>query len=377
MRIPKFIILFVVSLCCYACGGNSASDAGGTKPVLTFANLSTVNTIEIGYDFTNAVAVTSNDVLYGDRTLGLNSVTFSDPMRLTLSSTTIDPFHSVFNLNGYDVFYGLIMAGNVAVLSVNSACLGMCIGDRRELRLYDISMRSNPTLLSTLAIPADYVVAENNLLYLTRGNSVTNTNNLVIVDISKPSTPVVLSTTLVSDAGPLTKNSNMLYISQIDYYEANSEKYKKIQVIDISDPSAPTVDAPPSGYAYNLTYSPIIVKGAIVYYLDSYGLNVVDMADKNNPVLVKTISLSNSGAKSFAEYNNKLHIAATSQGVMVFDISQPNNPVYLKSLKSQTDALFVAVSGGVGAYISDTQKQSTGGGYTTIKGYMMNLYFDR
>jgi len=273
--------------------------------------------------------------------------------------------------------YDLVLAGNVAVIAVIPACLGSCMGDRRELRLYDISSNASSAYLSTLRIPADHILADANTLYISSTDFTDfSHNNFYIVDITTPSAPIVVSTTTVSDAGYLAKKDNIVYLSRILLY-GSPDKYKDIESIDVSDKAHPSTQNGSPWIAFNQTYSPIIILGDALYYLDDAGLNIVDIADRANPSFVRTISLQGGRGQSFAAYNNKLYVAAGSSGVMIFDVSQPKNPVYVKSMKTATDALTVTISNGIGAYLTDRETVPAPIGTNIVSGYKLSLFYDK
>jgi len=376
----KQIYIYIMSsfLLISSCGNNQSQSTTSTNIVTKFANISTISKIDIGYDTYNSAAVIlNNNIFYTDRTLGLSFVDISNPLSLTKLNRIVDSYHSVANLNGYDSMYSLVMTGNIAVMAVNSACLGTCEGDAREIRLYDLSTKNKAIYLSTISIPADNMIADGNVLYITSHYQFSSDSYLYIVDISKPTAPVLISTTPIPNTGYLSKKDNIIYISYIIYYDSTIDKYKNILTVDITDEYKPILESTKLSTLLYAKYYQTIINGNIMYYLDSNGLNILDIKDRLNIELVKTITLSGEEATSFDIYDNKLFVAAGNLGVMVFDVSQPDNPIYLKSMKSNTAALSVKVSNGVGFYISDELNQVSGAGYSTIEGYKLNLFFDK
>lgn len=370
----KYALILILLVFITACGNSSTNTAAPSNA--KFTNLSTVSKSIVGSD-TLAAVIAGTKVYYTDRLLGLSSIDITDPLNLSKQNTLVDPFHEMANLNGYDTMYNFIIAGDIAIVAVNPACLGMCMGDWSEVRLYRLDPTHKPAHIATISISADHMAVDGSLLYITSSNISTLTNTVSIYDISYPSQPELKSTTAISDAGYLAKKSNILFVSQISYDTLDSGKYGKLQTIDVATPSTPVVENPTGGLAFNQTYAPILITGNTLYYLDVLGLNIINIADRKNPVFIKTIALAGVSAKSFSSYKNKLYIAAGDKGVMVYDITQPENPVYLKAIKSNTAALSVTVVNGVGAYITDTLKQPSGTGYSIIEGNSINLFFDK
>jgi len=374
MSCLKYIFIMLAIAIISACSDNSSLSSSDRSTAPKFANLSTISSVEAGEGIKAAV-VSNNNLFFTNWTDGLGMMDLSDPTCLTKSLTPIAPFGGTS-----DSTYGLVITGNIAVISATNGFDGMF---NRVIRLYDISDLKKPIYLSTINMPSDHVIAEGNMLYVSSSNFSTVTNFFAIIDISNPFLPVVVSSTNMSDSGYITKKDNIIYVSNIFYYDLDAYKYLKIQTIDVTNPSTPIFETKTSDWSFNQIYSPIIINGNIFYYFDVYGLNVVNIDDRQHPLFVKTIPISTTNNNSFVTTslsinNNKLYIAALNQGVMVFDISQPSNPKYLKSMKSNTDALSVSVSNGVGIYITDVIiRQYDSGGYSIIKGNMINLFYDK
>jgi len=365
-----------LAVCCtlvllYSCGGGTSTSSPKSPQANTaFQNLSTVSSTEIGRDFLHA-EVHGDAIYYTDVSLGLSSLNTADPERLVAKTKLIDSFHSMVNLNGYDYLYGFKMAGNVAVVQVNEACLGMCMGDRRDVWLYDM-VPDRPKLLSKLGIAADDVFAEGSLLYVIGSSGGTSTTKLFIMDISDPTNPVTKSSSPVSAAGYLAKKGGILYLSRVRY-DTGVTGVDDIQTVDVSDPAHPVTNSVPST-SFNIRYAQISVAGNALFIFDSHGLNIFDITG-GNPQFIKTVSIPE--PKSFAVNNSHLFVAAGELGVQIYDITRPQDPIYLKSLKSRTDALSVSVANGVGCFISDTIRRYDSVGYSTLSGYWVNLFYDK
>ena len=153
------MLLFFIT----ACGNSSTKTAAPANS--EFSNLSTVSKSIVGSD-TLAAAIAGTRVYYTDRILGLSSIDITDPLNLTKQNTLVDPFHEIGNLNGYDTMYNFIIAGDIAIIAVNPACLGMCMGDGSEVRLYQLNPNNKPAQIATISIPADHMAVDGNQLYI-------------------------------------------------------------------------------------------------------------------------------------------------------------------------------------------------------------------
>jgi hypothetical protein len=245
MRFFRIIATIASLMLVAACGGTSSpspNTPGNQGPLRTFSNFSAISRVEIGRDFRQAKVV-QDSIFYTDRFFGLGRVDAGNPLNVSNSTKLVDPYHEIVNYAGYDDLYDMEVVGNTAVILANNACLGMCMGDFREVRFYDISSPNNPKFLSNLAIPADHVLADGKILYISSGSVSPDSSHLYIMDISTPETPAILSSTPISDPGYLAKKGSTLYLSQIPYDVIDPDTYKRIQLIDVSDPIHPVTEA--------------------------------------------------------------------------------------------------------------------------------------
>jgi len=128
-----------------------------------------------------------------------------------------------------------------------------------------------------------------------------------------------------------------------------------LQVIDISDPSAPYIAATrdTGGYAYGITIS-----GNYAYVADgSAGLQVINIENPRTPSVAVTCDTDGS-ARDVAVSGNYAYVADYDAGLQVINISDPENPVKpiggnqgTCDIGSYTYAMDVAVSGNY-AYVA-------------------------
>lgn len=375
----SILLLLIISAC-----GKGTNVAGPTAapgsstaqnpiPTEKFTNLSTVSSVVVG-DSTGAIGIHNAEIYYTDTFNGMGSLDISNPPQISKTP----PLISSAMLDTYDNFYGLLFFKNILALSVVPGCYGWCMVNfpgPAELRLYDMSVPAKPQYLTKLSFYPSSVAFDNNILYVTSIDENIK-SHLYAIDVSNPASPVTLSATPISAPGYVIKQANLIYISEFRYDDNDTNKFKQIQIIDVSDVAKPVVENTFSNAWINVNYSPILMNNDILYILDVGGLNLVNLHDPMNPVFMKTIPIGYA-ATSFSMYNGKLYIAAGDAGVMVFNIEKPDDPRFIKSMKSDTAALSVTVSDGVGVYLTDQLKQYNSIGYSILRGKKINLFYDK
>jgi hypothetical protein len=155
---------------------------------------------------------------------------------------------------------------------------------------------------------------------------------LVVVDVSRPSSPVRIGT------APMKFGGYGLAVAPKSAYVAN---YDGIQVIDLSDPAAPVVrgavDTP--GYAVG-----VAAAGRFVYVADGFqGLRAVDVANPASPKLAGGVDTPGF-AYGVTIAGDVAYVADWAGGVAVVSIADPAQPVLLKMVPVPGEAWSVAFS---------------------------------
>jgi hypothetical protein len=166
--------------------------------------------------------------------------------------------------------------------------------------------------------------------------------SLTILDVSSPSTPVVVGrSNLIPYDGPeghygvdyVTVAGNYAYVGS-----------DGLRVIDVSDPANPIE----VGY-FGIGRSDVAVQGDYAYVADEYyGLWVVDVSDPTNPT---EVGYCNTPAVDVVVDGDYAYVAGWSSGLRVVDVSNPAYPIEVGNTSGY--AYSVAVEGGY-AYVVES-----------------------
>jgi len=215
--------------------------------------------------------------------------------------------------------------------------------DEAGLQAIDVSDPEAPVALGRLATSASSAWAlttANGLAYVLNR---TRLGDLVIVDLSIPTTPIEVGTTTVSDEAYAPK---VAVVGDLAYVTVGEEG---IRAIDVSNPAAPVeisaIDTP--GYAAGVTGV-----GSVAYIADDdTGLRIVDFAKPATPVEISVIDTPGS-AGAVEVVNGLAYVADWDSGLRVIDVSNPEAPVEIGAIDTLDRAIDVAVVGGL-AYVID------------------------
>jgi len=352
MKIATFsciIISYVLSFMLIGCGSGSSNSShktstnepGDSNPP-SYENLTIISKVNVGgYNDVKDVEISGNKVYIADSFDGLKIFDISDPANPRFIGF-IDPYGS--DRYSADNFYRIALSNNIAIAALIPGCSGFCYNWGGILRLYDVSHPRNPTFISTIDSYVDDVIADGNLIYITADES--PNPYLFVIDISDPANPNIVGSTPIAAAGKLAKMNDMLYMSHGDFVQ-----FLNVQVINVNNPSAPFVEGPNENGWVNVEHPSIAISNKIAYIADkTYGLEVVDVSDPSSINIIKNISTTSSVNDVFV-YGNYLFVAEGLE-VKVYDISDPMSPVFFKSIATQTTALKVRVSDGLGIIIT-------------------------
>jgi len=194
---------------------------------------------------------------------------------------------------------------------------------------------SKPTIVGTRATSeyADGVYVSGKYAYVADGDK-----GLKVIDISDPTSPTIVGTcdTYWADG---------VYVSGKYAYVADGDK--GLKVIDISDPTSPTiVGTRDTSYA-----EAVYVSGKYAYVADgNAGLKVIDISDPGSPT---TVGTRNTPGSAYGVYvsGKYAYVADYDKGLKVIDISNPGSPTIVGTRDTYW-ARGVYVSGKY-AYVAD------------------------
>lgn len=142
-------------------------------------------------------------------------------------------------------------------------------------------------------------------------------NGIVVLDISDPSNPVVVSQLhILTFAGKIHLNGSYLYLAASG---------QGLHIIDVNDPGNPylaaTYDTPGSAVD-------VVVSGNFAYVADyDSGLQIINVSDPENPSFAGSYNVPEEiwYVRVFVS-GNYAYIACYSTGLVVLDVSDPYHP---------------------------------------------------
>lgn len=159
------------------------------------------------------------------------------------------------------------------------------------------------------------------------------TYQLFVIDISVPSTPVIIKKLRVTSAGDTAYGNTIYYSKQKVYLGLTKSNGKELHIIDVSTPTAP-IDISP-GFETNTSINQILVKDGIAYLTTALNNQawIVDVSNASNPVQsnpLKQTFVDPSGTQdwsgqSIAFGDNKVYLGR------IFDIGSNRPDLYILS----------------------------------------------
>jgi hypothetical protein len=205
----------------------------------------------------------------------------------------------------------------------------------QTLNIFDVSNPKVPTQVSTLGLAHGNpfgVYVQGRFLYYTAGfNSATNIFG--VIDISNPSSPVAVGSTLVGNNAVSTVGRRFYVQGRYAYVVSRSSNC--FQVIDVIDPARPTVVGTLTvGVS---TAIDVYVQGQYAYVATGTGLQVVDVSNPASPTIVG--STVGSGSIAVFVQGRYAYLGNTSDALQIIDISTPTAPVALPGTVSTSSGL--------------------------------------
>lgn len=163
---------------------------------------------------------------------------------------------------------------------------------------------------------------------------------LLVLDISDPTTPVLVSSVDLSGV------AQRVALGGLHAFVAVGSL--GVQVVDVTDPTAPAVVG---GLDRDGSVMDVATDGVLLYMADGYGLVIVDVSDPANPLVVGELTVPGSVSR-VCLVGSLAYVSGESAGVHLVDVSTPSSPVLLASFDPGTGVQVADVAAEAGlAYI--------------------------
>ena len=223
------------------------------------------------------------------------------------------------------------------------------------LYIIDISDPFSPQLVGTIGAPyltrATGVAASGPYLYVTEQQPGT----LLVFDVSNPAAPESLGSVSL----PANTQGIRMDVSGSFVYVPDSGA--GLQVIDVSDPTTPTIVASVPTPSQELPFLDVIVSGTYAYVsgqsqccgqfpTKETGIFIIDISNPASPFIVGSLD-NNSLIYGITLSGSYLYVADYYLGLQVIDVSNPASPAILSTFDTPGTTSDVAVSDSV-AYVA-------------------------
>jgi len=275
---------------------------------------------DVGY--AAGMAVSGNYALVTAFSLGLQVVDVSIPASPVL-------------VGGYDtpgISYGVTVGGDYAYVADAAA----------GLQIVDMSNPVLPTWAGGynygVSGPVRDIAVSGNYVYMAEEGE-----SLRVIDVSNPASPVLAgSPGLGGDGEGILTSGSYTYVA---CYDAG------LKVFDMSNPASPTL----VGVCHECGQgNDLAVSGAHAYLAGGNTFQVVDILDPSAPTLVSQCDLSPDfyAASGLSVSGNQAYVADNDTGLTVIDISDPLSPLHVSTYNTNGLAFDVSVVGDY-AYVAD------------------------
>jgi len=175
---------------------------------------------------------------------------------------------------------------------------------------------------------SESALVQGKYLYLAKGNE-----GLWIIDISKPSNPVLLSQQILPGrAMDLVISDNIAYVAQGDQYLSGKRGW--VSIVDIHNKSAPKLL---KTLKYGNALRTIAVNNKTLYVSDTHfsksnkrALHIYDVSDPAAPSLLSSTKLK-TYARDMRYLDHKLYFRGKHQKLKIMDVRDPKYPAMLTS----------------------------------------------
>jgi hypothetical protein len=198
------------------------------------------------------------------------------------------------------------------------------------LVILDVSDPSNPQLISTLPLEkAINVVVADNVAYVIEEGQVRDGraygDTLVLIDVAIPGTPRKLGD-FAPEGGFAHRSLNKLVVVGEMAYLTSSDR---LILVDVSSPSDPSAVGEYS-FSSNISNPGVAVADGIAY-IQANRLHVIDVRDPSEPVEIG--GFDTGWGSSISVVDGTAYIAEWDAGLTILDVSTPSRPVKLGQFK--------------------------------------------
>ncbi len=303
---------FAGSLVFSSASGTSITSSNAFFTNLSATNFSPANISATSITSTNLFATSSAfNTTTINRSLGIGTTTPSQALSIVGSASNVLDANTNISL----VTSSQVGGSTITSLFVVGRYLYITNSTAATLSIVDVTNPSTPVLISTTSVSAGPAVVK--VVGRYAFVSYSSTNSLTIIDISNPKTPAVITTTSMT-SGPIA-------VSGRHVYSVNGT-LSRLTVTDVTNPSAPFSAATLSGLAASQT--DIFIQGTYVYFTNSTGksLSIVDVSNPTVPVSVGSASLNASPLGVYVSGRYAYTANSTSNTISVIDVSNPASP---------------------------------------------------
>jgi hypothetical protein len=224
---------------------------------------------------------------------------------------------------------------------------------RNGLRIFDVVNPVFPLLRGSADTPgsANSIEVIGSLAYIADGDS-----GLLIFDVSNPANPHV-----VGSAETLGSAFELQVVNNIAYIAVYTTDGSDLQVIDVSQPSAPTLRGTivvnPDKYLKSFQ-----VVGNLLYLMSNISFQIFDLSNLDAPTRLSYSEILNAEhiqvANSFAYIHSFVLDVGRSDYLAILDVHDPAHPVWkggfdtgaINDLKIIGNLLYASTNGGIGIY---------------------------
>jgi hypothetical protein len=303
------------------------------KSMLILGDGDTITLLDFDLKSINSFHITNSSqiggLFYRNSDQALFIATRTDGLKIFNLSNPIDPREISSYRPSANEILGVYVDENLAYLA--SGINGLLI--------LDISTLSNPALISESTLPGGYGLSYAIDIY-SKGSYAYIAdlyNGIHIVDISKAQSPDYTRGITLPGAADLTVFDDFLY---------SANQGNGFSIIDITDPENPQECSLYIAEGVE-TAARIDSNFAYITYNTPYGLRILDITDKKNPISNPDWVYTASGATSLSilQNTNDIFIANEQYGLQKIDVTDKANIQIISEFDTPADAIAIDILG--------------------------------